>query len=1466
MAPSRRKGANKARAAAGRPKWKVGDLVLAKVKGFPAWPATVSEPQKWGYPADLKKVLVYFFGTQQIAFCNPADVEEFTEEKKVSLLGKRHGKGSDFVRALNEIIDCFEKLKKQDQITSDDITEETNVTNENNSDESLTKSVTDEAPIITVKQLSGAAANDLNSLTEAAVTEAAKDALHDEEMQLEEAISNSVFADARVYSTRSKTDAAQSRNIVGQRRISARKLRSSSRRNASRLQSLMLPSTNNTRSSRRLGDNALQDRSLRRSKRIMKSSDDSEGQDVNSPAFVSHDSVEENDSGIMTVDSDTHSSNDGSSVDSGCEPMGEGPFIENNEGETELSDRLDFQTNATIIKKKRKPNRKRHRNDIVLVAKLDEVISEAEELKTECISPSNNEKVAEKYGAKEDGDEHLPLVKRARVRMGRPSPPGDGEAREAEQMMEVPGNLAVRSSGRLNSKLDAPADGETPPIKEDQGTSFLLHASPARKPKYWETRKSFVDGEAALPPSKRLHRALEAMSANVAEDNQRASICSPAVDTHTNGCSASFAECSEQSMERKDVVELGSGQVEDHRNGDSHSSASGFCAGSNMEVPEDDGQTTAVESDCGKSCGSDNSNPEFGKDSFEHAEGADSKCLKLSPLDECPEKTDAEHQLVNPDSPNCGEKLSRLNSNEPCLIMTPDGCKIEPSELKEAANRSEPDVSLTNSDSIMVEEIAGSSLNIDKDTLIDNADGGGDEDTLTESADGGGDDDTLVGSADGGGDEDTLIDSADGRSDETHKTTHLCLSETNQNGPRSEFVEEAGVESLDSNVMPSATPVKVLTSGHCGFVSHSNSISDDHLEDRIVSVTRSSSHTTNGPGPVARASPPNSSICNISASDKNGFVRKRSPRSPDVEKAKVAGKSSSKVEILSSFEATIRSLTRTKDNIGRATRVAIDCAKCGFATKVVEILARNLESESSPHKKVDLFFLVDSITQCSGGMKGDAGMYPSAIQALLPRLLLAAAPPGTSFYENHKQCLKVLRVWLERKILPESVIRYHIRELDALYGSHLMGGSSRSLRLERPFDDPIREMEGMLVDEYGSNSSIQLPGFCMPPMLKDDDIGSESDEERFEAVTPEHNVEKLDGETNLVTAVEKRSHILEHVDGELEMEDVAPTCEVEISSTSNISGTDCKQMSQHQSDNHYGLPFGPQQPRSPRPPPPPPPPPHPLPHSAFPPAVLDSVSNGPDPKLYPSSQEPIVKQSLLPRVKPRTLNAVHHLAHDNKHSEGHVPRQAPDCGNACHFSDQPTSHLSSRASNGFQHVDDTFSKGFHLRPPHPAPSNQFSYVREQRIQSRRDVPPPSHPNRYHTRNAENGNFYRERDRNKFASRDNIGEYWRPPLPSISGPCYHNGSRMTHAPMSYNGPPREPELPNNRWNYHPRSMNRQFNHYRPHSEGPIPVANRGPSSLSVLISGNLNKFSEAADIKLVKISLDCEAPLKKSSYG
>lgn len=43
---------------------------------------------------------------------------------------------------------------------------------------------------------------------------------------------------------------------------------------------------------------------------------------------------------------------------------------------------------------------------------------------------------------------------------------------------------------------------------------------------------------------------------------------------------------------------------------------------------------------------------------------------------------------------------------------------------------------------------------------------------------------------------------------------------------------------------------------------------------------------------------------------------------------------------------------------------------------------------------------------------GDVGgIYPSAILAVLPRLLSAAAPPGSVAQENRRQCLKASEVF-----------------------------------------------------------------------------------------------------------------------------------------------------------------------------------------------------------------------------------------------------------------------------------------------------------------------------------------------------------------------------------------------------------------------------------------------------------------------
>ncbi|XVF84636.1 hypothetical protein PTKIN_Ptkin17bG0053100 [Pterospermum kingtungense] len=326
------------------------------------------------------------------------------------------------------------------------------------------------------------------------------------------------------------------------------------------------------------------------------------------------------------------------------------------------------------------------------------------------------------------------------------------------------------------------------------------------------------------------------------------------------------------------------------------------------------------------------------------------------------------------------------------------------------------------------------------------------------------------------------------------------------------------------------------------------------------------------------------------------------------------------------FEGMIETLSRTKESIGRATRLAIDCAKYGIANEVVELLIRKLESELSFHRKVDLFFLVDSITQCSHNQKGIAGAsYIPTVQTALPRLLGAAAPPGASARENRRQCLKVLRLWLERKIFAESVLRRYMDDIGVSNDDTNSGISQRRpSRAERSIDDPIREMEGMLVDEYGSNATFQLPGLLSSNAFEDDeeeDLSSSPCREAANASPsePAQPLEELG--TCTVTPSDRRHCVLEDVDGELEMEDVCGhPKDDQPSFTSDSFRMDLQQQGidrtmESASSNSNGFPPPPE--GSPPLPPDSPPPPPPLPPSPPPPPPSSSPSPPPPPPPPP---------------------------------------------------------------------------------------------------------------------------------------------------------------------------------------------------------------------------------------------------------
>ncbi|CAH8281761.1 unnamed protein product [Eruca vesicaria subsp. sativa] len=243
------------------------------------------------------------------------------------------------------------------------------------------------------------------------------------------------------------------------------------------------------------------------------------------------------------------------------------------------------------------------------------------------------------------------------------------------------------------------------------------------------------------------------------------------------------------------------------------------------------------------------------------------------------------------------------------------------------------------------------------------------------------------------------------------------------------------------------------------------------------------------------------------------------------------------------FEGMIETLSRTKESIGRATRQAIQCAKHGIASEVVELLIRKLESAPHFRRKVDLFFLVDSITQCSHSQKGIAGaLYIPTVQAALPRLLGAAAPSGTGARENRHQCRKVLRLWLERKIFPDSLLRRYIGDISTSGGDATAGFTlRRPSRSERSVDDPIRDMEGMLVDEYGSYVDFQLPGFLSSHAFgedeEDEDLPTTSPEvENIHIEEPAHALSKLEARDS---SSDKTHCVLDAVNGVREMENAS---------------------------------------------------------------------------------------------------------------------------------------------------------------------------------------------------------------------------------------------------------------------------------------------------------------------------------------
>ncbi|KAJ8622633.1 hypothetical protein MRB53_031162 [Persea americana] len=1307
MPPSRRKGSGRGSAAGAtaRHQYKVGDLVLAKVKGFPAWPATVSEPEKWGYSTDWRKVLVYFFGTKQIGFCNPADVEAFTEEKKKILLVKRQGKGADFVRAVDEIIDSYEKSKKQnqDEFNSGDEGTASNAGSSDSKGKCSMKSPKQSPPFVQNSQSETPHASldrsDSCNAVEIPVASVPDD-LHDMETVSEEPIKiTSVHGQVRQTPT-STLNTLRKRSIdtplkscsVRRRPPSVRRSRSSSRADASKLHKPVLSVVDVVSAPADVVPNATSDESMR-NKLIRKSPDSSV-----SAAFVSNYSSEDVGSEIVATDTEAASFKEGSMLESSYKTEHPGTATDFIEKGIEMNGRLDLHTKAVVLKKKRKPNRKRVTNGTVTHTKFDKEMCSENGLSEHLTkSPDICEKSNVRFH-EADADEHLPLVKRARARMGKASP----EKKQADDFLdtkETPAKEDLMNFSRTGTTSYGYNDSCPTDITPLEVKEAVTSLSPAKtcthsdmllwKAKKYHLRGSSLDGEAALPPSKRLHRALEAMSANVAEAGHGNNL--KTMEFLSNGCKSSTELSSLcPSMDNKE---------------DTHSSGNNIC------------NTTADLS------------------------------LRSSPLNfeqMTKTSTSAKSDYLLGESTNC---LRHEECKEMCRevenfkdVQELDGSSVNTQTVENAVyskspqryapqfNEKQGDVK---SCQVSSEEFLPVTKEGNKGIIELTMECSGDSFKGDVAS-------CLAEEPNGGHIIRPIIEGSYSASEAKDASTPLPVNgsgvhPSDTNGHR---VENDICETMKT-FPPSNENIKLRKMYEAA----------KEAEDELTPKYRDVCDSTSMKVLIAAAQ-----AKRLSALDDRSHPLHNGNRSPDADlcqknsvhvldvdyegrsdlksnqRQRLSGKWTDNAEANAawrSFETVLGALSRTKESIGRATRLAIDCAKYGIVGEVVELLLQNLEHEQSLHRRVDLFFLVDSITQCSRGQKGGVGdMFPSAVQAVLPRLLSAAAPPGNSARENRRQCLKVLRVWLERKTLPESIVRRHLRELESFNEvSFSSTFSRRPSKTERSLNDPIREMEGML-DEYGSNTGFQLSGFLMPRMLEDEENESSSDEKSFEAVTPERDHGSPD-DPGTSTAAMKLPHILEDVDGELEMEDVAPSCEDEVNSGYPV-GTDNAQNSHGHFDQQQPLPFAPPLPQEmpPSPPPlpsspppsaPPPPPPSAMCHHPFPDA-LDSQHYLGTPGMQNHIPQSMDQEPSTPNINSTSLDTRPYYAPGYRDHSMQMLAPVPSFSSGS-FGAVPGSNQS---GNDVQKLNGaTLSKNaHHLQPPVPTVSNQFSYVERDWLSTR----------------------------------------------------------------------------------------------------------------------------------------------------
>ncbi|EXB55170.1 hypothetical protein L484_018096 [Morus notabilis] len=1191
MAGGRRRGANKAKA---KGQLSLGDLVLAKVKGFPFWPAKISRPEDWKKPHDPKKYFVQFFGTEEIAFVAPADIQAFTSEAKAKLSARCQGKAKPFTQAVKQICEAFDELQKNKSSDLRDDTDRSELGCE-------------------VRSIDGVENNEAD-----ADTKDGSGMIGSDEETMNEEIGDSSSKLERCSQRRGESDNQDLKPFVD---------------------ACSSGGVSSALSSEKKGEIL----EVAKSKEVIVKSEP----DSSNPEEVLSDDGQRavsNGHKLKKMGSESKRKSEGGlevhKDPKSCEQLKDGMKKKNATGGSRKEYFLENKRGSETCGGKKAKGEAKTKNHLKV--------------------PNDTHRSS--VDPEEQSEEKLPgRTKRPQLGIGKSNLEANDILRSAKKSkyIDAGDNSPVESLSKNKNKAAPKSDLKRSTSRGKAENHLTSRAHNVVAP-------NVQGNEAVLPLSKRRRQALEAMSdsPNVVSD-----IKMEKDSAVKNGvaCSSSVKVVATQLQRKRRAVCLYDDDDEDPK------------------TPVHGGSATFVKTPLHVSDGIKSSNA--GSKRCENAldNGRDS----TEPLVSHIKESSMPNGSLSPKKPQANEEQrpsqsqgdekgseSQHESDEKRLD------KAEKSESESLSTKEAKPVLISPIKSPHVLSAVKPAVEQLKATkpLAKVTSAGSQKKAQAGLSKG------LVSVSNGSQNQATAQRNKPASSTERSKPTTKSLSRTNDTTVLREKStelgesleasrEERGSLFLDSRTPDSAMSMKLLIAAAqakrrqaqsqnftfdipgSAFVSNNDfqgrspspsavrrflsGSSDAMLADIQGSYTTA---TLGSPSTHARESASQSQL------EIEELEERRVSSGNRVAGGSLSGGTEAAVA-RDAFEGMIETLSRTKESIGRATRLAIDCAKYGIANEVVELLIRKLETEPSFHRKVDLFFLVDSITQCSHNQKGIAGAsYVPTVQAALPRLLGAAAPAGSGARENRRQCLKVLRLWLERKIFPESLLRRYMDDIGVSNDDTTAGFSlRRPSRAERAVDDPIREMEGMLVDEYGSNATFQMSGFLSSHVFDDeeeeeddDDLPSTSRENGHPShVEPTHA--SGEAETSIVTPSDRRHCILEDVDGELEMEDVSghlrdektvPSGSFEADTQQDVSDRISEPASTISTElpplleGSPPLPLDSPPPPPPLPPSPPPPPPPPPPSSPSPPPPPPPPPplplESPPPPLPPSCPPPML--------------------------------------------------------------------------------------------------------------------------------------------------------------------------------------------------------------------------------------------------